>query len=158
MSEQKITTFLWFDHNAEEAMKYYTSVFKDGKIIDITRYPSDMQVGPIPDMGGQVLNGIFELGGQRFYCLDGGPIFKFNEAVSLMVACEDQVEIDYFWEKLSAVPESEQCGWCKDKFGLSWQIVPKNMGELLSSNEAVQAMLKMKKIDIEELERAGDKK
>lgn len=111
-------------------------------------------------MGGKVLYGEFELNGQKFVCLDGGPIFKFNEAISLMVDCEDQTEVDYFWEKLSAVPESEQCGWCKDKFGLSWQIIPRRMGELLNdpdqekSGRAMQAMLKMKKIVVADLEKA----
>lgn len=159
---QKITPFLWFDkNNAEEAMNYYVSVFKNSRIIKIERYPTDMQVGPFPDMGGKVLTGVFELDGQRFMCLDGGPVWSFSGAISFLVECEDQAEIDYFWEKLSAVPEAEQCGWCKDKFGLSWQIVPKRMNEWIGgpdtekSRRAMQAMLKMKKIDIAELERAA---
>jgi predicted 3-demethylubiquinone-9 3-methyltransferase (glyoxalase superfamily) len=152
-----ITTYLWFDKNAEEAMEYYTSVFPDSKIVNITRYPEDMQVGPVPDMGGKVLNGTFELAGQRFYCIDGGPYFTFNEAISLMVECKDQKEIDYYWEKLSHVPESEQCGWCKDQFGLSWQVIPASMADLMDTPEAVQAMLKMKKIVIADLEAAGRK-
>lgn len=106
-------------------------------------------------MEGKVLTGVFELNGQRFMCLDGGPVFKFNEATSFYVECEDQAEIDYFWEKMSAVPESEQCGWIKDKYGVSWQIIPKNMGELLKTHKAVNAMLQMKKIDIEALKAAG---
>jgi predicted 3-demethylubiquinone-9 3-methyltransferase (glyoxalase superfamily) len=158
---QKITPSLWFDHEAEEAMEYYISVFNgspnkknDSKLVSIKRYPEGVKEGPMKGMGGKVLTGIFELEGQRYVCLDGGPIFKFNEAVSFMISCKDQEEIDYFWSKLSAVPESEQCGWCKDKFGLSWQIIPENMGELLKSNKALQAMLKMHKINIKELEEA----
>lgn len=157
---QKITPSLWFDSNAEEAMNYYVSVFKDARIVTIKRYPEGITEGPMAGMGGKVLYGEFELNGQKFVCLDGGPIFKFNEAISLMVDCEDQTEVDYFWEKLSAVPESEQCGWCKDKFGLSWQIIPRRMGELLNdpdqekSGRAMQAMLKMKKIVVADLEKA----
>lgn len=158
---QKITPSLWFDHEAEEAMEYYISVFNgspnkknDSKLVSIKRYPEGVKEGPMKGMGGKVLTGIFELEGQRYVCLDGGPIFKFNEAVSFMISCKDQEDIDYFWNKLSAVPESEQCGWCKDKFGLSWQIIPENMGELLKSDKALQAMLKMHKINIKELEEA----
>jgi predicted 3-demethylubiquinone-9 3-methyltransferase (glyoxalase superfamily) len=158
---QKITPSLWFDHEAEEAMEYYISVFNgspnkknDSKLVSIKRYPEGVKEGPMKGMGGKVLTGIFELEGQRYMCLDGGPIFKFNEAVSFMISCKDQEEIDYFWSKLSAIPESEQCGWCKDKFGLSWQIIPENMGELLKSDKALQAMLKMHKINIKELEEA----
>jgi predicted 3-demethylubiquinone-9 3-methyltransferase (glyoxalase superfamily) len=159
---QKITASLWFDKNAEEAMEYYVSVFNgapykktESKIVTIKRYPEGVKEGPMAGMGGKVLTGIFELEGQQYMCLDGGPIFKFNESVSFMVSCKDQEEIDYLWEKLSDVPESEQCGWCKDKFGLSWQIVPHNMGDLISSPKALQAMLKMHKISIKELEEAG---
>jgi predicted 3-demethylubiquinone-9 3-methyltransferase (glyoxalase superfamily) len=159
---QKITPSLWFDKNAEEAMEYYVSVFNaspykksESKIVTIKRYPKGVKEGPMAGMDGKVLTGIFELEGQRYMCLDGGPIFKFNESVSFMVSCKDQAEIDYFWENLSAVKESEQCGWCKDKFGLSWQIVPENMGELIEPPKALQAMLKMHKINIKELEEAG---
>lgn len=149
---QKITPFLWFDKNCEEAVNYYVEVFKNSKILKIARYPQDMQVGPVPDMGGKVLTAVFELDGVKFMALDGGPMFKFNEAVSFLVACEDQAEIDYFWEKLSHVPESEMCGWCKDKFGVSWQIVPANMDALFEENkDAMQKMLQMKKIIIEDL-------
>jgi predicted 3-demethylubiquinone-9 3-methyltransferase (glyoxalase superfamily) len=161
---QKITTYLWFDKNAEEAMNFYTSVFKDSKIISITRYPEGFSEGPMAGMEGKVIHGIFELFGQQFYCLDGGPIFKFNESVSLYVDCEDQAEVDYYWEKLSAVPESEQCGWLKDKFGLSWQIIPKQLGEYLGgpdkegANRATQAMLQMKKIVVEDLKKAYEGK
>lgn len=156
----KITPSLWFNNNAEEAMNYYVSVFKNSKIIRIDRYPDESLDEHFKGMSGKVINGEFELDGQRFICLDGGPIFTFNEAISFTVNCEDQAEVDYYWEKLSAVPEAEQCGWCKDKFGLSWQIIPKRMGELLSdpntekANRATQAMMKMHKIDIAELEAA----
>jgi predicted 3-demethylubiquinone-9 3-methyltransferase (glyoxalase superfamily) len=158
---QKIMPSLWFDKEAEEAMEFYVSVFNgapnkkaESKIVTIKRYPEGATEGPMAGMGGKVLTGIFELDGLRYMCLDGGPIFKFNESVSFVVNCKDQEEIDYFWEKLSAVQESEQCGWCKDKFGLSWQIVPENMGELLKSDKALQALLKMHKINIKELEEA----
>jgi len=159
---QKIIPSLWFDKNAEEAMEFYVEVFngspgkqKDSKVVSIKRYPNGVNEGPMAGMDGKVLTGIFELEGQKYMCLDGGPIFKFNEAVSFMISCKDQEEIDYFWKKLSAVPESEQCGWCKDKFGLSWQVIPENMGELLKTDKALQAMLKMHKINIKELEEAG---
>lgn len=164
---QKITPFLWFDKNCEEAIKFYISVFnsapgssKNSKIITIARYPEGKQIGPMKDMEGKVLTAVFELAGQRFMALDGGPIFKFNESVSFYVECADQKEVDYFWGKLSAVAESEQCGWLKDKFGLSWQIIPKQLGELLMDKDKVKAgrvmdaMLKMKKIVIKDLERA----
>lgn len=159
---QKITPFLWFDKNAEEAMNFYVGVFKDSKIVSITRYPEGYTEGPLADMAGKVLTAIFELQGQRFMALDGGPIFKFTEAMSFYVECETQEEVDYYWEKLSAVPESEQCGWLKDKFGLSWQIIPKQLGELLNdpdeqkSKRTMEAMLKMKKIDIAVLQAAHD--
>lgn len=162
--QQKITPFLWFDKNAEEAMKFYTSVFKDGKIISIQYYPEGSQEEHMKGMEGNVLTGIFEIAGQRFMALDGGPLFKFNESISFYVECDGQDEVDYFWEKLSAVPESEQCGWLKDKFGVSWQIIPKQMGELLSSPEpekagrAVHAMMQMKKIDLAKLREAHDGK
>jgi predicted 3-demethylubiquinone-9 3-methyltransferase (glyoxalase superfamily) len=160
---QKIIPHLWFDKNAEEAMNYYVEVFKgspakeaaDSEIINIVPYPDGYTEGPMAGMAGKVLNGAFKLAGVQLYALDGGPIFKFNESISLYVGCEDQAEIDYFWGRLSAVPESEQCGWCKDKYGLSWQIIPNNMGKLLSSKTAIDAMLKMKKINIAELEEAG---
>lgn len=161
---QNITPSLWFDNNAEEAMNFYVSVFKDGKINRIDRYPEGYSEGPMAGMGGKVLNGEFEINGQKFICLDGGPIFKFNEAISFTVECADQDEVDYYWEKLSAVPESEQCGWLKDKFGLSWQIVPKQLGELMSgsdpdsSKRVMESLLKMKKIDITELQKAYENK
>jgi predicted 3-demethylubiquinone-9 3-methyltransferase (glyoxalase superfamily) len=160
----RITPSLWFDMNAEEAMNYYVSVFKNSKIIHIDRYPDESLDEHFKGMGGKVINGEFELDGQRFTCLDGGPVFKFNESISFTVDCADQAEVDYYWEKLSAVPESEQCGWCKDKFGLSWQIIPKRLGELLSdsdkekANRAMQAMMKMHKLDVAELEAAFEGK
>ena len=148
----KISPFLWFDSNAEEAMNYYCSVFPNSRIVSIARYPDESLDEHFKGMSGKVITGVFELDGDIFQCLDGGPVFKFNEAISFVVECKDQAEIDYYWEKLSAVPESEQCGWCKDKFGLSWQITPANMGELIEGNDkAMQAMLKMKKINIKEL-------
>ena len=119
---------------------------------------------PSTDLEGKVLTGEFELDGQKFKCLDGGPVFKFNESVSFFVECEDQVEVDYFFEKLSAVPESEICGWVKDKFGFSWQIIPKRLIELMGdkdrkkAHQVVNAMLKMKKIDIAELEKAAEQR
>jgi predicted 3-demethylubiquinone-9 3-methyltransferase (glyoxalase superfamily) len=168
---QKITPSLWFDTNAEEAMEFYVSVFNgspnkntESKIVTIKRYPEGATEGPMKGMGGKVLTGIFELEGQKYMCLDGGPLFKFNESVSFYVECKDQEEVDYFWEKLSSSPDNEQCGWLKDKFGLSWQIIPKEMGELLSdsdtekSGRALQAMLKMKKINLQELKDAFEGK
>jgi predicted 3-demethylubiquinone-9 3-methyltransferase (glyoxalase superfamily) len=164
----KITPFLWYDNNCEEAINYYVEVFNgspakkaDSKIVTIKRYPEGLDEPHMKGMEGKVLTGVFELEGQRFMALDGGPIFKFNESVSMLVECQDQAEIDYYWSKLSAVPESEQCGWCKDKFGLSWQIVPASMDKWLAdpdkerSNRAIMAMMKMKKIDIAELEKAS---
>jgi predicted 3-demethylubiquinone-9 3-methyltransferase (glyoxalase superfamily) len=167
---QKITPFLWFDKEADEAVNFYVETFKnspmkeaaDSKIVHIQRYPEDMQVGPVPDMGGKVLTAVFRLAGQQFMALDGGPYFKFTEAISLYVECENQQEVDYFWSKLSAVPASEQCGWVKDKYGLSWQIVPKLLGELMSdpdkekSGRVMQAVLQMKKLDVAALQAAYD--
>lgn len=167
--KQKITPCLWFDMECEEAMNLYISVFsnrpggssgKESEIISVQRYPTGVQEGPMKGMGGKVLTAFFELDGQQFQALDGGPVFKFNESISFSVECADQEEVDYFWGKLSAVPESEQCGWLKDKFGLSWQIIPKQLGELMSdpdkekSGRVMQAMLQMKKIDIEGLKKA----
>ncbi len=165
---QKITTFLWFDKDTEEAINFYVDVFNgapnkrsESKILSIKRYEGDMEVPEAAKMDGKILTAVFELEGQQFMALDGGPIFKFTEATSFYVDCQDQAEIDYFWEKLSAVPESEQCGWLKDKFGLSWQIVPRRLNELLNSsdkdkaNAVTNCMLKMKKLDIAELEAAA---
>lgn len=162
--KQKITPFLWFDKEAKEAMEFYTSVFKDGKIVSIQYYPEGSQEENLKGMEGKVLTGIFELAGQRFMAIDGGPLFKFNESISFYVECDGQEEVDYFWKKLSAFPQSEQCGWLKDKFGVSWQIIPKQMGEILSSPEkekaarAMHAMMQMKKIDIAKLKEAFEGK
>lgn len=163
----KIVPSLWFDRDTEEAITLYIAAFNDSpgrrrpsRLVTIARYEPGMNVPGADQLEGRVLTAIFELDGQRFMALDGGPIFKFNEAVSFYVECEDQAEVDHFWGRLSAVPEAEQCGWLKDKFGLSWQIVPKRLGELLGSPErakalaATNAMLKMKKIVVAELEAA----
>jgi predicted 3-demethylubiquinone-9 3-methyltransferase (glyoxalase superfamily) len=157
---QKITTYLWFDDNAEEAMKFYVSIFKNSKILNITRYPD---AGP--GTPGKVMTGTFQLEGQQFHALNGGPQFKFTEAVSLLVDCESQQEVDDLWAKLTASGgEESQCGWLKDKFGLSWQIIPRALFEMIGdkdpekANRAMQAMLQMKKIDIKALERARDGK
>lgn len=148
---QKISPFLWFDKDAEEAVEFYVSVFKNSRILSKTAYqaenPSNLPVGSVMTVN-------FLLDGQEFTALNGGPLFKFNESISFVVKCKDQVEIDYYWEKLSAVPESEQCGWLKDKFGLSWQIIPENLGELVNNEKSTQAMLRMKKIVIKDLENA----
>lgn len=166
---QKITPSLWFDKETEEAINFYVSVFNgapnrtaESKVVSIARYEEGMEVPGGEEMTGQVLTAIFELSGQRFMALDGGPLFTFNEAISFLVECEDQPEVDYFWEKLSAVPEAEACGWLKDRYGMSWQIIPKQMGELLGDPDRTKAlavtnaMLKMKKIVIADLQRAFD--
>jgi predicted 3-demethylubiquinone-9 3-methyltransferase (glyoxalase superfamily) len=166
---QKIVPFLWFDQETEEAVNFYISLFNgspqkraDSRIISLTRYEKGMEAPGADQLQGKVLTAIFELDGQRFMALDGGPIFKFNEAVSFYVECVDQDEVDYFWSRLSAGPESEQCGWLKDRFGLSWQIIPRQMGELLGSPNrrkavaATNAMLQMKKIVIADLQKAFD--
>ena len=147
---QKITPFLWFNNNnAEEAMNYYVSVFKNARIAAIQHFPNDTHVG---------LVGTLEINSQTLYLFNGGSAsFTFNESISLMVACKDQAEIDHLWEKLSAVPESEACGWCKDKFGISWQIVPDNLHEYMASKSAIQALWNMKKLDIAKLEAARKK-
>lgn len=162
---QKITPFLWFsDNNSEEAMQYYVSVFngaphkkEESKITHIQRYPEGATEGPLAGMGGKVLTGVFDLAGQQYMAIDGGPgVFSFDKAaVSFLVQCADQEEIDYFWGKLSAVPEAEQCGWCKDKFGVMWQVAPEMMGSLVEHPKAMQAMMKMKKIDIAALKSAA---
>ena len=152
---QKITPFLWLDGQAEEAMKFYASIFKNSKIGSVRRYGKG---GPGPE--GAVMTATFELEGQKFTALNGGPLFKFNEAISFFVDCETQDEVDELWEKLSAGGEKSRCGWLKDKFGVSWQIIPKALGELLGdkdpkkSSRVMQAMLKMDKIDIAGLKRA----
>ncbi len=138
---------LWFDKNAEEAANFYVSVFPNSKVLNVTHASADTPSGS----KGSVLVIDFELNGRQFLGLNGGPNFKFNESISFVIQCKDQEEIDYFWEKLSAVPEAEQCGWLKDKFGLSWQVAPENIAELINGEKAMQAMLKMKKIIINEL-------
>lgn len=146
-----ITPNLWFDGNAQEAVDFYISVFPDSKIISTEYYPKSEEEGLADfqkDLAGKVLTIEYELCGNRYMAINAGPEFKFNESVSFSIPCEDQAEIDYFWEKLSAVPESEQCGWCKDRFGLSWQVVPKNMGELMQRPNAFAKMMQMKKLVI----------
>lgn len=156
---QKITPHLWFDTQAEEAANFYVSVFKDAKLGAVSRYSQagqDIHKMPV----GSVMTVQFEIEGQTFLALNGGPIFHFNEAISFMVNCETQEEIDYYWDKLSAVPEAEQCGWLKDKFGVSWQVVPTGMAEMLSNPDsdktqrAMATFMQMKKIDIEQLQQA----
>jgi predicted 3-demethylubiquinone-9 3-methyltransferase (glyoxalase superfamily) len=158
MAKQKITPFLWFDTQAEEAMKFYTSVFKNSRIGAIARYS---EAGPGP--AGSVMTATFELEGQEFIALNAGSHFKFNEAISFVIDCETQEEVDYYWEKLTADGgEESQCGWLKDKFGLSWQVVPSILSKLYSSGDAqkskrvMQVMMKMKKLDIAALQRAFD--
>jgi predicted 3-demethylubiquinone-9 3-methyltransferase (glyoxalase superfamily) len=153
---QKITTFLWFDSNAEEAVNFYVSIFKNSKVLKTSRYGD---AGPGPK--GTVMTIAFQLDGQEFMALNGGPQFKFTEAISLVVHCQTQKEVDYFWEKLSAGGEKVECGWLKDKFGLSWQIVPDVLLELLQDNDpkkkerVMKAMMKMKKLDIAGLQNAA---
>jgi predicted 3-demethylubiquinone-9 3-methyltransferase (glyoxalase superfamily) len=156
MMAQSIIPSLWFDNNAEEAMNYYVGVFPNSQINHIEKYPDESLDEHFVGMAGKVINGDFTLNGMQFICLDGGPIFKPNEAISFTVPCKDQEEIDYYWSKLSHVPESEQCGWCKDKFGISWQIIPENLGELIGrSPAAMQCMMKQHKIVISEIENAS---
>jgi predicted 3-demethylubiquinone-9 3-methyltransferase (glyoxalase superfamily) len=151
---QKISSMLWFDTQAEEAAEFYTSVFKKSKMGRVMRYDAaSAKASGQPE--GSVLTVGFQIEGVDFTALNGGPIFKFTEAISFVVICEDQAEIDYYWDKLSAVPESEQCGWLKDKFGVSWQVVPKDMDSLIKSPKAMEAMMQMKKINIEELRNAA---
>jgi predicted 3-demethylubiquinone-9 3-methyltransferase (glyoxalase superfamily) len=151
---QKISPFLWFDSQAEEAANFYVSTFKNSKLGHVIRYDAaSAKASGRPE--GSVLTIGFQLEGQDFTALNGGPIFKFTEAVSFVITCEDQDEIDYYWEKLSAVPEAEQCGWLKDKYGVSWQVVPKNLDELISTPAGMAAMLKMKKFNIKELQAAA---
>ena len=151
---QKISPFLWFDSQAEEAANFYVSIFKNSKIGHISRYDAAAaKASGQPE--GTVLTVSFHLDGTDFTALNGGPTFKFSPAISLSVECEDQTEIDHYWDALSAVPEFEQCGWLQDKYGLSWQIVPKNVFELISSPAGMKAMLNMKKLDIAALQAAN---
>lgn len=160
---QKITPCLWFrDNNAEEAMNFYTSIFPNSVILEIHRYPEGVKEGPMKGFGGKVLTGIFELEGQRFMAIDGGPVFEFTGAISFQIECADQEEVDHYWSNLSAVPGAEQCGWLKDKYGISWQVVPKILGKLLTdpdkakADRVMQSMLKMKKIDIQKLKNVAE--
>jgi len=158
---QKITPFLWFDNNAEEAVEFYTSIFKNSKGGDVSHYEEQgAEVSGRPK--GSVMTVPFQLNGQDFVALNGGPLYKFSEAISFVVNCESQEEVDYFWEKLSEGGAEVQCGWLKDKFGLSWQVVPTDLGKLFSSpdpektNRVMKAMLNMKRLDIKILKEAYD--
>ena len=152
---KKIIPFLWFDDKAEEAAKFYVSIFKNSKIVTLTRYG---ETGPGPK--GKVMSVIFQLDGEEFYALNGGPVFKFSEAISFFINCETQQEVDDLWERLSEGGSKSQCGWLKDKYGLSWQVVPTLLGKLLGdkdpqkSKRVMEAMLQMGKIDIEKLKQA----
>ena len=146
----RITPFLWFDANAEEAVDFYLTVFKNSRRLSEMR-----NTGDAPGPKGGILTLSFELDGQKFTALNGGPMFKFTEAISFVVRCDSQEEIDYYWAKLTEGGTEIQCGWLKDKFGLCWQIVPARLSELLRNSKAMQAMMKMKKFDIAELERAA---
>ena len=152
---QKITPFLWFDHQAEEAMNFYVSIFKNSKVVRVTRYGD---AGPGPK--GTVMSATFQLEGQTFYALNGGPLFKFTPAISFFVSCETQQEVDELWAKLLPGGRADRCGWLQDKYGLSWQIIPNVLGEMLGDKDpqkaarVMQAMLQMGKIEIEGLKRA----
>jgi predicted 3-demethylubiquinone-9 3-methyltransferase (glyoxalase superfamily) len=160
---QKITSCLWFDDKAEEAAKFYTSIFKNSKIGKITRYDEEASQASGRPLG-SVMTVEFQLEGQQFLALNGGPIFKFTEAVSFIVNCEKQEEVDYFWSRLSAGGEESRCGWLKDRFGLSWQVVPIVLIEMLADKDIAKAkrvthaMLQMDKIDIPTLKKAYDGK
>jgi predicted 3-demethylubiquinone-9 3-methyltransferase (glyoxalase superfamily) len=158
---QPITPCLWFDDQAEEAARFYTGIFKNSKIVTVAHYgEAGQEVHGRP--AGSVMAVAFELDGRPFSALNGGPVFTFNEAISLQVHCETQEEVDYYWEKLSegGDPKAQQCGWLKDRYGLSWQVVPRVLFDMLADHEsggsrrAMQAMLQMKKFDIAELQRA----
>ncbi len=159
---QRITPFLWFDHQAEEAAGYYTSIFPDSGIVTVTRYSMEAaEVSERPE--GSAMTVVFRLDGQEFIALNGGPFFRFTEAVSFVVNCASQAEVDHYWEKLSAGgdEQAQQCGWLKDRYGVSWQVVPTVLGELLSgpdpekSRRVMKALLGMEKLVIAELERAA---
>ena len=157
---QKITPFLWFDDNAEAAVKFYTSVFKRSKVLRIARY-GEAGANASGRAAGSVMTIAFELEGQKFLALNGGPFFKFNESISFVVNCRTQAEVDFFWKKLSAGGKESQCGWLKDRFGVSWQVVPSILGELLDGRDpekagrVMQAVLKMRKLDIKTLKNAA---
>ena len=152
---QKVMTYLWFDTEAEEAARFYTSIFENSKITHVQRYGD---AGPGP--AGSAMTVDFELDGQRFIALNGGPHFRFTEAISLYIDCADQSEVDFFWSRLTAGGEPGQCGWLKDRYGLSWQVIPRDLPELLGdadpekASRAMQAMLSMTKIDVEVLRKA----
>ena len=159
---QRITPFLWFDDQAEQAAEFYTTVFKNSRIVHVTRYgEAGREVHGRPP--GTAMTVTFELDGQPFTALNGGPVFTFNEAISFQIGCDTQAEVDCFWEKLTEGGDerAQQCGWLKDKYGLSWQVVPRALSRMLSdpdagrANRAMQAMLQMKKIVIADLERAA---
>ncbi len=160
-ARQKITPHLWFDTQAEEAANFYTSIFKNSKIKNIARYPKAAEEVSGKKTG-SAMTVAFTLEGQDFVALNGGPVFKFNESISFIVNCASQEEVDYYWEKLSADPKAEQCGWLKDKYGVSWQIVPSALSEMLKANDpkksenVMAALLKMKKLDIKTLQQAYD--
>lgn len=154
---QKITPFLWFDGNAEEAMNFYVSIFRNSKVVNVRRYG---EAGPGPK--GAVMTGTFQLNGQEFFALNGGPKYTFTPAISFFVNCETQQEVDELWEKLSEGGRQDRCGWLQDKYGLSWQIIPSALGKMLGdkdpekSNRVMKAMLQMAKIDIKRLKQAYD--
>ena len=154
---QRITPFLWFDNQAEEAANFYTSIFKNSKVSAISRYTgAGAKASGQPE--GTVMTVAFTLDGQNFTAINGGPVFKFTEAVSFVINCENQEEVDHFWNKLTGGGQEVQCGWLKDKFGLSWQVVPRQLAELMTGPKAgnvMQALLTMKKIEIKKLEAAG---
>ena len=160
---QKITPFLWFDGQAEAAAKFYTSIFKKSRILNIAR-DGEASEKPSGKPRGSVMTVAFELAGQKFIALNGGPHFEFTEAISFVVSCRTQREVDYFWKKLSAGGKAVQCGWLKDRYGVSWQIVPTVLGELLGdkdtakSERVMQALLKMVKLDIKKLKQASRSK
>ncbi|HEY4045429.1 MAG TPA: VOC family protein [Acidobacteriaceae bacterium] len=146
----RITPFLWFDNNAEDAVNFYLSVFKNSRRLEVLHNTGNGAAPP------NILTIAFELDGQKFTALNGGPIFKFTEAVSFVIRCDSQEEVDEYWTKLSAGGKESECGWVKDQFGLSWQIVPARLPDLIKNPNAMRAMLKMKKLDIAELERAAE--
>jgi len=153
---QRITPFLWFDTEAEEAANYYVSIFPNSRVVGTTRYSREVSaVSGRPE--GSVMTVAFELDGQSITALNGGPTFKFNEAVSLVVHCHDQAEIDHFWEKLSAGgdPRAQACGWLKDKYGLSWQVIPENIEELVQNPGSVAALMHMTRLDIAAMKAAA---
>lgn len=156
---QKITPFLWFDNNAEEAMNFYVSVFKDAEINSVNRYTAEA-ASVSGRSEGTVITATFRLFGQEFVIINGGPMFKFTEAVSFVINCDDQAEVDYYWDKLSDGGEIQMCGWLKDRFGLSWQVVPRALPALLKGKDAssaqrvMHAMMQMKKLDLPTLEKA----